>query len=207
MLYNIPLRVPKNRRVVITQEFKDAARVAWYKENGVTTTEHTGLDLVCGSSVETYGTPFVCPFPNATLHAREIESATGPKGSRVQIRHVDWKGRELILGGLHLSEISESPRFIEGDVVGYIGNSGNVRPAPTIINPYAGAHLHLTLLVDGKLIDPTLFFNVRNPYTGADTGQEKDMPPAHWAVKELIQLIEGMTGKPIGELVANEKLT
>ena len=202
MLYNIPLRVPAGRVVSITQEFKDAARVAWYKENGVTTNEHTGLDLACGSDWETYGTPFVCPFSSATLHAREIESATGPKGSRVQIRHVDWKGRELILGGLHLSEISENAGFVEGDVIGYIGNSGSVTPKPSIIRPAAGAHLHLTLLVDGKLTDPTLFFDVRNPYRGADTGIAKDLPAADWAVKELLRIVSGIMGVSVDDLLA-----
>jgi hypothetical protein len=206
MLYNIPLRVPFGRVVTLSQEFKDAARVAWYKENGITTTEHAGLDLVCGDSVQTYGTPFVCPFPNATLVVREFDTAIGGKGSRVQIRHVDWKGRELILGANHLSEISENQGFIEGDTIGLVGNNGSVTPKPSIVNPYGGSHLHLTLRVNGVLTDPLTFFDLRNPYHGSDTGQEKDMPPAHWAVKELIRLIEGMTGKPIEELVNNEKL-
>jgi len=203
MLYNIPLRVPPGRVVSITQEFKDAARVAWYKENGITTKEHTGLDLACGDSWQTFGTPFVCPFSKATLHAREITDPMGAKGSRVQIRCVDWKGRELILGGLHLSEISENAGFVEGDVIGYIGNSGSVLPVPSLLNPAAGAHLHMTLLVDGVLTDPTLFFDIQNPYRGADTGYEKDKPAAEWAVRELLHLIAGITGKPVEELIAS----
>lgn len=203
MLYNIPLRVPAGRVVSITQEFKDEARVAWYKENGITTNEHTGLDLACGDSWQTYGTPFVCPFPKAELIAREVAADPGLKAGRVQIRHVDWKGRELILGGLHLSEVSDNAGFIEGDVVGFIGNSGAVTPKPSLMNPAAGAHLHMTLRVDGVLTDPCLFFDVQTPYRGADTGYEKDKPAADWAVRELLHLIAGMTGKPVEELIAS----
>lgn len=205
MLYNIPLRVPPGRVVSITQPFKSTEMVAFYKSQGLDIKEHTGLDLVCGDSWQTYGTPFVCPFPKAELVSAENYPEPGQKGGRVQIRCVDWKGRELILGGLHLSEVSDNVGFLEGDVIGFIGNSGPVFPAPDIAHPAAGAHLHLTLRVDGVLTDPALFFDVQNPYRGPDTGYEKDKPAAMWAVRELLSLIGGMTGKPVNDLIDSLK--
>lgn len=205
MLYNVPLRIPTGRVVSVTQGFKSTELVEWYKSQGLDIKEHTGVDLVCGNSWETYGTPFVCPFPKATLHARDFDTALGGKGSRVQIRCIDWKRRELILGGLHLSEVSENVGFLEGDVIGYIGNNGSVTPKPSLINPAAGAHLHLTLLVDGVLTDPLTFFDVQNPYRGPDTGIQKDLPAAEWAVRELLCVIAGITGTPLEDLIAKLK--
>lgn len=205
MLYNIPLRVPPGRSVSVSQPFKSTELVAWYKSQGLDVKEHTGLDLVCGGPWETYGTPFVCPFPKAELVSREVAPDPGMKAGRVQVRHVDWKGRELLLGGLHLSEVSDNVGFLEGDVIGFIGNSGSVRPVPDLAHPAAGSHLHLTLRVDGVLTDPATFFDVQNPYRGPDTGFEKDKPAALWAVRELLKLIGGMTGKPVDDLLDSLK--
>ena len=196
-MYKFPLKIPPNRSVLITQGFKSTMMLDFYRERGWKMISHEAVDVACGTAVETYGTPVVCPFPHAQLHAFEFDKALGGKGSRFQVRFIDEFGTELIMGGLHCSELVKKSMYYEGDVIGYIGNNGSVLPAPSIGNPYAGSHLHLSLIVNGTPDDPLKYFDVKNPYRGPDTGHAKDAPAAHWAIALLIKIIEGITGKPI----------
>jgi murein DD-endopeptidase MepM/ murein hydrolase activator NlpD len=72
--------------------------------------------------------------------------------------------------------------YREGDIIGYIGNSGLCRPAPTPQRPFDGAHLHLMLFKNGILIDPLTVFNPNEWFVFSDTGVDKDAPPLQWAL-------------------------
>ncbi len=56
-------------------------------------------------------------------------------------------GTQVIMGGLHCSDVVQKQFFKEGDVVAYIGNGGFVNPAPTVQDAYAGEHLHLAYIL------------------------------------------------------------
>jgi len=84
--------------------------------------------------------------------------------------------------------------FYEGEDMGYVGNFGYVLPAPTIGQPLNGAHAHITIVLNGKVVDPLLFLDPRNPFRGEDTGFEKDKP----AITRAIQLIKEYMAKLVG---------
>lgn len=185
MIYKFPLRIPEGRRVSITQNFKDTALVAWYKAQGINITSHEAVDAVCGNAAETYGTPLCNPFPSARLYAFVNDPDNPVTGGKIQISYKDEKGRVLIMGGLHLFDLQEKTEYKKGDILGYIGNYGTVLPKPTIGAPFAGSHLHLTMWVDGTVVDPLLWFNVQDPFRGADTGIQKDQKRINWAIQAI----------------------
>lgn len=203
MLWKFPLKIPINRSVLVTQGFKDTSLVDWYQSKGINITSHEAVDVVTGTNVETYGTPVVCPFPTARPLRWEPGPAMGKKGSAFQIRYVDDHGTEWIMGGLHCSELVRQELYREGDVIGYVGNAGSVFPEPTFANPYAGAHLHLTLICNGQVVNPLDYFDTKNPFRGDDTGLAKDLPPAHWAVRGVLAFVEKITGYKIAVLPNN----
>lgn len=51
----------------------------------------------------------------------------------------------------HLSRtvVDKGQSVKRGDVIGYVGNTGTVIPAPTAANPHAGAHLHFNMFPPG----------------------------------------------------------
>lgn len=42
----------------------------------------------------------------------------------------------------------------QGQVIGTVGNTGNVKPRPSSSNPYAGTHLHWEVRVKGRAVNP-----------------------------------------------------
>ena len=50
---------------------------------------------------------------------------------------------------MHMSDLTvKTGQTVErGQVIGHMGNSGHVVPAPTPSNPYAGTHLHFALYI------------------------------------------------------------
>lgn len=184
-MYKFPLRIPSNRGVEITQAFKSKELVDFYKSKGLDISEHNAIDVTCGDAVATYGTPFVCPFSTATLvNYTEAEPAKGISG-RVLIKYIEADGTELILGGIHLSGTVKQDVYKEGDILGYIGNYGYVLPEPTIGQPFLGSHIHLTLLKNGVVVDPLLYFNPQDPYRGEDTGNTRDIFAIYWAFQKI----------------------
>lgn len=57
----------------------------------------------------------------------------------------------------------------QGQIIGYVGNTGNVYPAPTPANPTAGSHLHLEVTVNGVLQNPITYLTGAPTYSGAHT--------------------------------------
>jgi len=177
-MYKFPIRIPEGWKVIKTQGFKP---------------EHTAIDVVIGTPEyqkwATYGAAIVCPFPDAELISFDPGTDPGdPKAGRFQIRYTQPNGTEIIMGGLHCSDVVVKKWFKEGEVVAYIGNGGYTVPVPTREDAYAGGHLHLsyTLRVpggNGIPLDPLAFFDIDNPYRGKDSGFEHDIRPIAWAIR------------------------
>jgi len=82
-----------------------------------------------------------------------------------------------------------------GTVVALMGNTGDVNPKPTPLKPYDGTHCHMRYSryqknADGAnynivSLDPTLYFDINNPYEGVDSSVVVDLQPVYWAWDKL----------------------
>jgi hypothetical protein len=52
---------------------------------------------------------------------------------------------DSVYGHLSATTVNRNQFVKRGTVIGYVGNTGNVIPKPTIANPHAGAHLHFSM--------------------------------------------------------------
>ncbi len=57
----------------------------------------------------------------------------------------------------------------QGQIIGYVGNTGRVFPEPTPANPTAGSHLHLEVTVHGTLQNPITYLTGAPSYAGSHT--------------------------------------
>lgn len=172
----------------ITQKYGDKSRVAWYKANGLNITEHNGVDYVVGNPELTYGTKLVAPR-DCYLSQTWWDTPLSTKGNGIQIAWEENNNR-FNVRFWHCSEIVVKSSYKEGDVIGYIGNSGLCSPAPTDKRPFDGAHLHLMVYKNGILIDPLEIFDKDMWYVGVDTTVDKDLPPLFRVVKYMKTLVE-----------------
>jgi len=180
----------------MTQGYGETANNAWYHANGISNAFHNGQDWICGSSLQTYGTELVCPFPEgATVENVIFDSPMSTKGNGVYLlsKKIDGCQFRLILWHTGEVKVKKGDGLIEGQTVCYIGNSGLCFPAPTPDAPYNGSHLHLGLykLVNGNYVytaptvmgetDPLLYFDKDSWYTGEDSGPIHDIEPLKWS--------------------------
>ena len=201
-MWKFPLQIPANRKVLVTQGYKSKELQDFYASQGLKIDQHNAIDVVCGTNRETYGTPVVCPFPKATIlrsHFGTAVGSTNDNNNFIQIGYTEGATRYEV-GGLHLSEIVEKPVgyvFKEGEEMAYLGNAGTITPAPTIGNPYAGAHAHISFFINGIVQDPLQFLNITNPFIGPDSSWFKDLPPIRWAIAEAQKAIDKLKSKPV----------
>lgn len=191
MKFPFPLAVPAGRHLTVTQQFKSKEMADFYAAKGLTMREHNGVDVVCGNDVATFGAAIVCPFPYADLIEYRFEDSVSAANTYTRIKHESHDGHVYEMAAVHISGIEFTEPYSEGDAIAYVGNSGTVSPAPEIGRPFAGAHLHLTAYIDGKLVDPLTLFDIAAPFTSPDTGTEKDIPAIKWAISQAqIRLTE-----------------
>lgn len=70
--------------------------------------------------------------------------------------------------------VSEGQEVQAGTVIGYVGNTGFVVPAPTSQNPTAGTHLHFSALRNGSYIDPRPYVTSAIFYPGSNISTSSD---------------------------------
>lgn len=192
--FPFPLRT--NKKIIVTQGFKSQELIDAYKKAGYNMQFHDAIDIATGELKDTHGTPLVCPFPKAECIYFDDSGETGTqKADRVQIKYIDENGTEYIMGGLHFSKMIKQDTYLFGETIAYLGNSGFVLPAPSKDSPLNGSHLHLSLLINRKVVDPLLYFDVDNPFRGADTGDAFDVN--EMTPKDIIKL------PPASETIAN----
>jgi murein DD-endopeptidase MepM/ murein hydrolase activator NlpD len=184
MKYKLPIL--SLEKPILTLPYGDKSMVQWYLANGLNLTEHNGVDYITGQAVETYGTPLVCPFPEAKVVKINFDTPMATKGNGVTIEAKIGSKRYQIVYW-HTGEVAVKLNQIvnEGDVICYIGNSGLCRPAPSPQRPYDGAHLHLMLFVNGILKDPLTLFGKDQWYLGEHKDASKDIHPLVWAWEKL----------------------
>ena len=200
-MYKFPIRIPPGKFLSISQGFKPDI--------------HEGNDVVCGDGPSTFGLPFVWPFP---FPGKIYDSvADSPIAAESRHAHAQVDGIDPATGisysvlCIHLSSViytvapgADSPvRFLMGEAIGYLGNSGMVSPKPTLQNPFGGSHAHLGLGIKNpgemnyKMVDPSLYFDITSPFYGPDD-PSLDKPVYDWA---------GMTGPVVPSIPAPFKFT
>jgi murein DD-endopeptidase MepM/ murein hydrolase activator NlpD len=177
----------------ISQAYGDKSKVEWYRANGLNLTEHNGVDFVVGDNQMTYGTKLVAPT-DATLSQTWWVNPLSTSGNGIQIA---WEkgGERFNMRCWHCSEIVVKSFYREGEVIGYIGNSGLCTPAPTDTQPFNGTHLHLMLYRNGMLVDPLTIFNKDEWYLSPDTGVDKDLPPLFRVIKYMTDVVKSLLDK------------
>ena len=85
-------------------------------------------------------------------------SCNGKAGNNVVIKHNDGQYSSKYM---HLNQINVKvgDTVSVGQIIGTMGNTGNVIPVPTESNPLGGTHLHFVLLKKSDPINPNLFYN------------------------------------------------
>lgn len=159
------------------------------KSLSVTTSEHLGVDVVCGTPEETWGKECTWPFPfPGTVYDAQVDSPMGAKHhAHSQIDGIDpATGIQYSLIYIHLSAVTNTKAptevktivYQQGDVIGKIGNNGVVYPAPTPEHPLWGTHLHLGLGIkkpgemNYAITDPLTIFDL-TPTVYEETPYEK----------------------------------
>jgi len=116
----------------------------WYGYPG-----HKGIDFTtAGATGNTYGKE-IRAAADGVVYSAEMHSSWG---YNVYINH----GNGVYTRYAHCSRmvVSKGQSVKQGQVIAYVGNTGNVNPRPTASNPHAGAHLHFEVWVNGTRVNP-----------------------------------------------------
>ena len=116
----------------------------WYGYPG-----HKGIDFTtAGATGNTYGKE-IRAAADGVVYSAEMHSSWG---YNVYINH----GNGVYTRYAHCSKmlVTKGQTVKQGQVIAYVGNTGNVSPKPTAANPHAGAHLHFEVWVNGTRVNP-----------------------------------------------------
>lgn len=110
---------------------------------------HKGIDLITkGATGNTYGKE-IRAAADGVVYSAEYHYSWG---NNVYINH----GNGVYTRYAHCSQmlVSAGETVKQGQVIAYVGNTGNVSPKPSASNPHAGAHLHFEVWVNGTRVNP-----------------------------------------------------
>lgn len=110
---------------------------------------HKGIDIITsGAPGNTYGKE-IRAAADGVVYSAEYHYSWG---NNVYINH----GNGVYTRYAHCSKmlVSAGKTVKQGQVIAYVGNTGNVSPRPTPSNPHAGAHLHFEVWVNGERVNP-----------------------------------------------------
>lgn len=111
---------------------------------------HKGIDFITrGATGNTYGKE-IRAAADGVVYSAEYHYSWG---NNVYINH----GNGVYTRYAHCSRmvVSAGDTVKQGQVIAYVGNTGNVSPKPTASNPHAGAHLHFEVWVNGTRVNPS----------------------------------------------------
>lgn len=111
---------------------------------------HKGIDFITrGATGNTYGKE-IRAAADGVVYSAEYHFSWG---KNVYINH----GNGVYTRYAHCSRmvVSAGQTVKQGQVIAYVGNTGNVSPKPTASNPHAGAHLHFEVWVNGTRVNPS----------------------------------------------------
>lgn len=123
--------------------------------------KHNGIDLG--------GVKFGTPIGSASngIVAKVVDGYTWKdsnlKGGSAKSNYVDVYDptSDTTYRYYHLAGASvvEGQEVMPGMTLGYVGNTGDVRPIPTNDNPEAGTHLHFSVMKNGSYVNPESYVN------------------------------------------------
>ncbi len=116
----------------------------WYGYPG-----HKGIDFTtAGATGNTYGKE-IRAAADGVVYSSEYHYSWG---NNVYINH----GNGVYTRYAHCSKllVGKGQTVKQGQVIAYVGNTGNVSPRPSAANPHAGAHLHFEVWVNGDRVNP-----------------------------------------------------
>ena len=111
---------------------------------------HKGIDFITrGATGNTYGKE-IRAAADGVVYSAEYHYSWG---NNVYINH----GNGVYTRYAHCSRmvVSAGQSVKQGQVIAYVGNTGNVSPKPSASNPHAGAHLHFEVWVNGTRVNPS----------------------------------------------------
>lgn len=114
---------------------------------------HKGLDLITsGGTGNTYGKEIRAAASGTVIFAGAGSGSSWSYGTFVTIDH----GNGVSTRYAHCSgvAVSSGAKVVQGQVIAYVGNTGNVYPRPSSDNPHAGAHLHFEVILNGNRVNP-----------------------------------------------------
>lgn len=114
---------------------------------------HKGLDLITsGGTGNTYGKEIRAAASGTVVFAGAGTGSSWSYGNFVTIDH----GNGVSTRYAHCSSVavSSGSKVVQGQVIAYVGNTGNVYPRPSSDNPHAGAHLHFEVILNGNRVNP-----------------------------------------------------
>ena len=105
---------------------------------------HNGIDIL--SPPDSYGAEVLAAH-DGKITQISIDDPTRKNGNGLFLQGHDERGNYLQTAYWHLSRFNVWPgaEVKQGDVIGYIGNTGFVFPAPSFSCPHCGAHLHFAV--------------------------------------------------------------
>lgn len=112
--------------------------------------KHKGIDFITrGATGNTYGKE-IRAAADGVVYSAEYHYSWG---NNVYINH----GNGVYTRYAHCSRmvVSAGKSVKQGQVIAYVGNTGNVSPKPSASNPHAGAHLHFEVWVNGTRVNPS----------------------------------------------------
>lgn len=181
-----PVQTHSGLKIILTNPFgyKNGELGDWYKDR-FGSNFHNGVDFILsGRKHQSYGTPLVSVIDGVVPYVIK-NKRFGHRGNGVFIQSHDRKTQTL---HWHLSKILVKSGDIvkKGQVIGLMGNTGNVRPEPTFKNPYNGTHLHFMWQHNNNgewvNVDPMEHIDLGNFIEGEDTGTDEDTPPLQWVL-------------------------
>lgn len=142
---------------------------SWYgdprtRKDG-TAYNHTGVDYPAAK-----GTPIMVPDAGTTLTVADVVNGNVGYGNYVDLEG-NLNGHKIWFRIGHMDNnsirVQKGQTVSAGDVIGGVGNTGNVR------GKNGGYHMHLEAKIDGKRVDPTKFVDLTAPYIIREIPEEK----------------------------------
>lgn len=209
-----PIKRHNGLNIVIAQKYGETKNNQWYKDHGISTPFHNGLDLLLdGSPQDNYGTELVACFDGQVVKTVfDNPMSTRGNGLTLQSNPIqNEQGEEFIYQAVywHVSAIiTNRNAFKRGECVAYMGNSGTVFPEPSSFCVWCGSHLHFMLFIFKKVeggyalqnqdngvggaVDPTPYIESLQGLSGENTSIEKDLPPIRHFINKLVNYIKNL---------------
>lgn len=141
--------VVSSKGMILPLQYSNTVASAWWGSYS----GHKGLDLITsGGTGNTYGKEIRAAASGKVVFAGKGSNSSWSYGNFVTIDH----GNGVSTRYAHCSSVavSSGQTVSQGQVIAYVGNSGNVYPAPSAANPHAGAHVHFEVIVNGTRVNP-----------------------------------------------------